>query len=246
MKNILLFTFIVFLSCNSQQGIERSKKNTTSKIENSIRDITEEETSKTEIIETFVDSTNIGDKGKYKVELIKYRILNDSYVIIQFYMKWDNKWIGQNKYFYECDAIQDLSPIFEDYNNDNFNDMTFISATAARSANEVRRLFIFNEKNRELISILNSESYPNLLYNNELNCIDAFLVYGGSSTVFARIKKDSLIEFASVHNDNYRTVYEIDQFGKEKLLSRDTIIDFENIYVRYINYKPLKEYNYKN
>jgi hypothetical protein len=79
-------------------------------------------------------------------------------------------------------------------------------------------------------------------YNSELDCIDAFLVHGGSSTVFTRIKGDSLIEFASVHSDNNRTVYEMDKFGNEKLIRKDTIIDYDNVYVRYKNYKPLKEY----
>lgn len=195
-----------------------------------------------ETIETFTDSTNIGVQGKCKVELVKYRIMNEQYVIVWFYIKWNNVWQLQNKYFYECYAVEDLSPVFEDFNNDNFNDLTIISATAVRSANEVRRLFIFNAQSRALISIINSESYPNMMYNKELDCINAFLLHGGTSTIFAKLKADSLIEFASVHNHNNRTVYEIDKFGKEKLLRKDTIIDYQNIYIRYRNYKPLKTY----
>jgi hypothetical protein len=135
----------------------------------------------------------------------------------------------------------DLNPNITDFNNDNFKDITFISTQAARSANEVRRLFIYDDYKRELTSIANSEDYPNMIYNKELNCIDAFLIHGGSSTVFAKIKGDSLIEFASVHNDSHRTVYEIDEFGNEKLLRKDRI-DPEDIYIRYSNYKPLKKY----
>jgi hypothetical protein len=78
-------------------------------------------------------------------------------------------------------------------------------------------------------------------YNKELDFIDAFFIHGGTSTVFARINNDSLIEFASVHNDNNRTVYETDRFGKRKLLRKDTIINNEIVFVRYRNYKPLME-----
>ncbi|MBL7704216.1 MAG: hypothetical protein JNM21_01600 [Taibaiella sp.] len=136
----------------------------------------------------------------------------------------------------------DLKPHIADFNNDSFMDITFISATAARGSNEVRRLFIYDAEEKKLVSIVNSENYPNMRYNKELDCIDAFLVYGGTSTVFTRIEGDSLKEFASVHNDQYRTVYEIDKSGKERQLSKDSITDPGEIYIRYINYKPLKAY----
>jgi len=32
--------------------------------------------------------------------------------------------------------------------------------------------------------MVNAEEYPNMLYNKELDCIDAFLIHGGTSTVF--------------------------------------------------------------
>ncbi len=237
---------IILLSCNTKQGAEKSIAKTenieTSETENSFLDTTKEDTLKTEIIETFVDSLNIGEKGKCKIELIKHRVYDDNYVIIKFYIKGPNTWYIQNTYSYETNALMEFQPNISDFNNDKFNDITFISGTAARGANEVRRLFIYEVQNREIISIVNSQDFPNMMYNKELDCIDAFLVHGGSSTVFARLKGDSLIEFASVHNDNNRTVYEIDKFGREKLLRKDTIINNENVYVRYRNYKPLKEY----
>ena len=68
-----------------------------------------------------------------------------------------------------------FEPNISDFNNDNFKDITFISGSAARGANEVRRLFIYDNQNRELISIVNSQNYPNMQYNKELNCIDAFI-----------------------------------------------------------------------
>lgn len=233
MKLNILIILIFILSC------------TASPTDNEIKDVSIADTTNTntEIIETFVDSLNIGEKGKNKVELIKHRVFDDTYVIVKFYRKATvpNRWYNANTYIVQCNAMQGLLPNITDFNNDNFNDITFISAQAARGANEVRRLFVYDDYERALISIVNSEDYPNMLYNKELNCIDAFLFHGGTSTVFARIKGDSLKEFASVHIDSHRTVYEVDKFGKDKLLRRDKI-NPEDVYIRYINYKPLKAY----
>ena len=233
MKIIILSILVIFYSCSSKI-LDKKEENT------SISNTTD---TNTEILETFVDSLNIGEKGKNKIELIKHRVFEDSYVIVKFYRKASapNNWYIQNTYTYQCTALLDLKPNIADYNNDNFNDISFISTQAARSANEVRRLFIYDDYNKELISIINSESYPNLLYNKELNCIDAFLIHGGSSTIFAKIEGDSLKEFASVHNDSHRTIYEIDEFGKEKLIRKDKI-NPEDVYIRYSNFNPLKEY----
>lgn len=236
--NFLIFISIL-VSCTTRQNDNGSKmtseKDTIAQVDTLIPS--------TEIIETFVDSLNIGEKGKAKIELIKHRIFDNVYVIVKFYTKGLAYWNHQNTYLYECDALMGLDPDLSDFNNDNFNDITFVSATAARTANEVRRLFIYDDYTKQLTSIVNSQNYPNMLYNNELNCIDAFLVHGGSTTVFAKIKGDSLKEFANINNDNYRTVYEVDQFGKEKLIQKDTIENPEDIYIRYINYKPVKQYD---
>lgn len=139
------------------------------------------DTAKTAIIEIFVDSLNIGVKGKCKVELIKHRVYDDVFVIIKFYVKGRNTtkgtehWMNTNTYSYETTAMMGFEPVISHFNNDNFNDITFISGTAARGANEVRRLFIYDNQNKNLVSIVNSEDYPNMLYNKKLDCIDAFL-----------------------------------------------------------------------
>ncbi len=243
MKILTIIFITILLSCNSKQGTEKIVDKIVTPNTNSLLvKSPKKDSSNTEILETFVDSLNIGEKGNYKIVLIKHRVYEDNFVIIKFYKKWQNTWNIQNTYSYETNALMEFQPNISDFNNDKFNDITFISGTAARGANEVRRLFIYDDQNQELISIVNSEDYPNMLYNKKLNCIDAFLIHGGSSTIFAKIKGDSLIEFASVHSDNNRTVYEIDKFGKEKLIRKDPIIDKKNIYTRYCNYKPLKEY----
>ena len=119
--------------------------------------------------------------------------------------------------------------------------MTYISNIAARGANQVRRLFIYDNILDKLIYMKNSEDYPNMLYNKKLNCIDAFLVYGGSSTIFLNIKGDSLVEFEGVDLDDHITVYEINKSGKRIIIKKQKNKD-EWYYVRFKSYKPLVSY----
>lgn len=251
MKFLTIIFLTTLFSCNSKKETKNSIDKVDSiKIANKGNIAVDEQngsTSTTEILETYVDSLNIGRKGKCKIELIKHRVYDDIYVIIKFFIKGRNTtkdpetWMTQNSYCYETTAIMSFEPNLSDFNNDNFNDFTFVSGTAARGANEVRRLFIYDDKKQELISMVNSQDYPNMLYNKELQCVDAFLVYGGSSTVFLRIKGDSLKEFASVEAFEGITVREFDKNGKEKIIYQDTANKAS--YIRYRTYKPLKEYD---
>jgi len=251
MKRFTLF-LIILVSCNSKHEAEKAiTKTDTNKIATNKTTPAEQQnsdTSKTEIIDTFVDSLNIGEKGKCKVELIKHRVYDDIYVIIKFYIKGrytikdPETWMLQNNYSYETTAQMGFEANISDFNNDGFNDITFISGTAARGANEIRRLFIFDQQKQELISIVNSQDYPNMLYNKELDCIDAFLVYGGCSTVFLTIQGDSLKEFASVELFDGLTVTTYDKKGKAKVIKKDKTN--EAGYIRYKNFNPLKEYNH--
>ncbi|MCB9261283.1 MAG: hypothetical protein H6607_02750 [Flavobacteriales bacterium] len=241
----------ILLSCNSNQEPKEhiGKADTAEIVENKIASVDSQNTgiSKTEIIDTFIDSLNIGEKGKCKVQLIRHRVYDDIYVIVKFYIKGRNTikdpetWMIQNNYSYETTSLMGFEANISDFNNDGFNDITFISGTAARGANEIRRLFIFDQQNQELISMVNSQNYPNMLYNKQLDCIDAFLVYGGSSTVFLRINGDSLREFASVEAMDGITVREFDKNGKEKIIFEDTTNKAN--YIRFKTYKPLKEYD---
>jgi len=166
------FTFLfltILCSCNSKHEAEKAiNKIDTSKsaIKNTLNEQQNLDTSRTEIIDTFVDSLNIGEKGRCKVELIKHRVFDHTYVIIKFYIKGRNTikypetWMIQNNYSYETTARMGFDPNISDFNNDNFNDITFISGTAARGANEVRRLFIYENQEQKLISMVNSQDYP--------------------------------------------------------------------------------------
>jgi hypothetical protein len=242
---------IILLSCNTKQGKVNGIKKT-GVTENLKPDIfflhkKKQDTLNTAILETFADSLNIGKKGKCKIELVKHRVYDDTYVIIKFYIKGRNSikdpesWMIQNNYSYKTNALMGFDPNISDFNNDGLSDITFISGSAARGANEVRRLFIYDDQKQNLISIVNSEDYPNLLYNKELDCIDAFLVYGGCSTVFLNIRGDSLKKFASVELNNGLTVSTFDKNEKEKIIMKDKTN--EAGYIRYKNFKSLKEYD---
>lgn len=191
--------------------------------------------------ETFIDSTQVGIKGKSKLIVEQFRNDDSSYVVIQLFEKRRNKWILNQKLELLKDGITNCETEIKDFNNDSFNDVTYKSSVAARGANEIRTLLIFDKAKKQLIVMKNSDQYPNLAYNKLLNCIDAWLVYGGSSTVFLKIEKDSLREFAGVSLDeNEREVYSIDKNGKRKTISKEFIKDLE-VYTRYKNYDPLIE-----
>jgi hypothetical protein len=190
--------------------------------------------------EIYIDSLNIGNKTFNKIELLKYRTEDSIYVDINFYSKQNGKWVLKNTYQYSKDGITELDVKLSDFNNDGLNDLTYISGIAARGANEIRRLFIYNPKDDQLISMKNAESFPNMLYNKELDCIDAFLVYGGYSTVFLKISGDSLREFASVDCFEGLYVRTYDESGNEKIIFEDK--NFLGEYDRYKNYDPLKVY----
>ncbi|MFB9864217.1 hypothetical protein [Rufibacter immobilis] len=189
-----------------------------------------------------IDSLNIGQSGYNKLVLQRFSSGDSTYVHIRFYRKQKGTWIQENYFEFEKDAISGVDAKLTDYNNDGYNDLTYVSAVAARGANEVRKLFIFNPKTYKLDYLHNSEMYPNLIYNSDLNCLDAFMFHGGTTQVFLKVESDSLREFATINTwGNKRKVTEIDRYGNEKILLEDSIsVDEE--YNRYSRYFPLKEY----
>ena len=234
MKNIFFIIVVIFVfSCKDKKVESKIQLKTTTeqKIEKEKLIIVEEE---------FIDSLNIGSKGKFKLDLKKYRGLDSVYVEIKFFEKQRSKWNLKQNLKFGKDGITNCDVEIKDFNNDGFNDMTFQSSAAARGANEIRKLFIFDKLKGELTYIRNSENFPNIRYNKDLNCLDAFRVYGGTQTVFMKISKDTLWEFASVALfDNRITILETDINGKETEIRNDK---FEkDMYTRYNNYKPLIE-----
>ncbi|MFH6993737.1 XAC2610-related protein [Flavobacterium sp. FlaQc-48] len=193
------------------------------------------------IIESFSDSTQIGTKGNFKVTVDQLRNNDSTYVVVHLFEKRKNKWSSKQKLEYLKDGITNIDPKLEDFNNDGFKDLTFQSSVAARGANEIRKLLVFDPVKKQFILMKNAENYPNLQYNKLLNCVDAWMVYGGSSTVFLKIEKDSLREFAGVSlDDNQREIYVVDKKGNHKTIKKETVPDLA-VYIRYKNYHPLIE-----
>jgi len=235
----LTLTLILFLSCQSRpdNAVSSVASIDTFKSIKEIKSLNDT----TQLEDFFSDSLNVGRKSFNKIEISKYRTVDSNYVIIRFFSKGNNRWNLKNEFQFEKDGVTSCDTKLSDFNNDGLNDMTYISNIAARSANEVRRLFIYDKSNDKLIYMKNSEDYPNMLYNKDLNCIDAFLVYGGCSTVFLKISGDSLREFASVELVDGLTVRTYDKHGKETIIFQDTTNKAG--YIRYKNYQPLKEYD---
>ncbi|WP_146203174.1 XAC2610-related protein [Mucilaginibacter oryzae] len=175
------------------------------------------------LTESFTDSLNIGRKGFNKVSLEQFKIEDSTYVVIRFFSKHADKWIIKNEFHLPKDGITSSDPSVSDFNNDVLNDFTFISAIAARGGNEIRTLFIYDKKNDELILIKNSDTFPNLSYNQELNCIEAFALSGCNSTIFATIEADSLRTFARADQCDSIKVFAYDKKGEEKLILKRSI-----------------------
>lgn len=226
----LIFAFL-FNGCSDKQKPLKTVSKQTSEIQKDIPILEEE----------YIDSLKIGIKGENKIELKKFRSIDSVYVEIKFFEKKNSKWLLKQNFHFSKDGVLSCDVKYEDFNSDNLNDFTFKSSIAARGANIIRKLFIFDKKTRNLKFIKNSEEFPNLRYNEDLDCIDAFRVYGGTQTAFAKIEGDSLREFANVELFEKRIIIKvIDKKGIEKIL-RNEKFD-KGSYIRFKNYSPLLEY----
>lgn len=192
-------------------------------------------------IEQFSDEKSIGRRGKNKIEIECFSRGDERSAEIKFYTHSDyGAWIEVQSFKFDKDGLTDCDPIVEDFNNDGLKDFTYQSAVAARGANEVRKLFIYDKRQDELVYIQNSEDYPNLAYNKKLNCVDAFIVTGTSETVFLRLDNDKLREFASVSNGLEREVTVTNKAGMSRIIRREkyNIDDFGEAYRRFSSYNP--------
>jgi hypothetical protein len=187
-------------------------------------------------------SNAIGAKGLYRLEMKELRsdvVIAD----IELFKKREGKWVLIQHEMIEKDGITSIDPKVTDFNNDGFLDLTFHYSTAARGANDVRKLYIFDTIRERLRMIKNSDHFPNLRYNNELDCIDAMLFYGCVATEFLRIDGDSLKAFAGVEACNNKiSIYTYSKKGEVMYLTKDKIMKQFSDFPRFINYQPLKEY----
>ncbi|WP_131726225.1 XAC2610-related protein [Chryseobacterium sp. Leaf405] len=204
--------------------------------------------------EKFVDSMNIGLKGKTKVEIEKFRndSTQDNMIILNFYEQdsvWNYKtqknigniWRQINRFYFDKDGITGIGAKISDFNNDGFKDLTYQSGIAGRGGNAIQTLFIYDPKSKNFIHIKNSDHYPNLSYNPKLNCINSVILTGSTTTSFLKINNDSLDEFARVDVSDSILVTEKDAVGNFKIIEKKKFegndIDFYNVFR---NYKPLE------
>ncbi|WP_426480868.1 XAC2610-related protein [Chryseobacterium sp. R2ACT005] len=203
--------------------------------------------------EKFVDSLNVGRKGKTKVEIEKFRHVKngDVFVTLNFYDLKDiwvetkgsifHTWELKNSFKFIKDGVTGLDVQISDFNNDGFNDMTYQSGIAGRGGNIVMTLFLYEPKNKDFIHIKNSDNYPNLSFNSKLNCINSVILTGSTTTAFLKIKKDSLDEFARVDVSDKIVVEEKDSTGKFKIIEEKLFKGKDDdFYKIFRNYKPLE------
>lgn len=209
-------------------------------------DLANEASIEKEPLESFSDSAKIGVPFRNKIEIKSYRHaegstverLEGSIVEIKFYARTKEKgWKLKQSFEFDKNSLIDCDPQIVDFNNDGFKDVTYISNVAARGANEVRTLFIYNKTRDELVHIKNSEDYPNMEYNNRLNCIDAWLFHGATTTVFLKLEGHVLKEFARVDTGLDRVVTLVDRNGKERIVRRDKM-KAADIFTRYATFDP--------
>lgn len=218
---------------NGQQDGNVSKSNAPEQIENS-------PTVEPILLESFEDSTTIGKKGLNKI-LLQYYQSDSFYVVLNFYAKYRNEWALKRTFQTEKDGVAECRPNIIDFNNDGYNDFTYVSGVAPRGANEIRDLFIYDALTNDLVFIKNSNYFPNIQYNGLINCVDSWAVSSGSSTKFLSIEHDSFRMFAEVAAmDGELNIYTYNKDGMQKLEFNKTIEE-EDVFIRYKNYKPLVE-----
>jgi len=241
MRNNLIIILIglLFFQCQEGKKTELKDAEIIEKSNDVVTTIIDGSSTNLPAPEILIDSLKIAESGKYKIILKQIRAIDSVYVEFELFKKENLGWKHLQYFSIEKDGITNIDAEFTDFNNDNYNDLTFKRGVAARGANELRSLFVFDKEKEKLIHIRNSDNYPNLRYNAELDCIDAWLIYGGSSTVFLKLEADTLREFAGVSLLDTRDVYTIDINGNRKILSQDVIKD-SVVYRRYSNYNPLK------
>lgn len=191
-------------------------------------------------LETFTDSVNFGNSQNNRIEIYKIGTEEKTIANVYLYEKNGNQWKLKDTLTLEAERINDLETQVKDFNNDSFKDIIFTTGMAARGGNIVQTLILYSPKTKSLKWIKNSESFPNLMYNKKLDCIDACILTGGQTTSFLKIKNDSLKEFANVDQRDGRIISEIlEGNGKWKVI--ENIRDNPESFDRFINFKPIEK-----
>ena len=197
------------------------------------------------LLEEYTDSLSIGRSGDYKIHLWSSKNRSGWPLTTEFelYEKIGHEWKVIQHHLIEKKGLMPLSPEYADFNNDGFIDLTFVSDDAARGANELRSLFIFDSLQKKLVFIEGSENCSNIRYNSDLDCIDCWAFSGSTTTSFMKIEEDSLIRFACVDQDHSTGQIESHihlSNGETKTLHEITNTGF-SFFARFENYDPVTE-----
>ncbi|WP_147275685.1 hypothetical protein [Adhaeribacter pallidiroseus] len=229
MKNLLpLILILIFTSCGKHSETKSVLENGTAKIVS------------VDTLEFFKDTISFGQRNNNKIEVYKIGTDENTIAKICLYEKNKNQWRLKDSLILEAVRINELEPEIKDFNNDNFNDIIFTTGMAARGGNIVQTLILYSPNNKSLKWIKNSESYPNLLYNKKLDCIDALILTGGQTTYFLKIENDSLKEFAKVDQRDGRIIAEILDVKRE-WKEIENIEDTPESFDRFINFNPIEK-----
>lgn len=192
-------------------------------------------------VEVFSDDKRIGRTRRNKVELTCTEKGSDIFAELDFFSRTeDGNWLKRQTFSWVNDNLIACSPEVMDFNNDGFGDLTFVSSTAARGANEIRTLLVYDKNIDKLIHIKNSESYPNLDYNKKLDCLTSMMFHGSSTTVFLRIEGDELKAFARVTTGAELSVSVLK--GDQWVETYKRKMHPDDIYTRYSTYDPPRPY----
>ncbi|MFA7325112.1 MAG: hypothetical protein WC121_00465 [Candidatus Kapaibacterium sp.] len=194
------------------------------------------------IFESFVDSISINQNLSFKVEFLRYGLKpdKDHWVKIIFLKKEINYWEEVFRFESERNQTHINFPKLEDFNSDGFLDFSYVPFLAAKGANELRELFVFDSVSNNFIHIKNSSDYPNLKYNVEFDNYTGWAFHGGTTQYFLSLEVDTLIELASIDINGFErglTIY--DRNGEVSFSKFDSIQ--EEGFPFYKNYDPIEE-----
>lgn len=191
--------------------------------------------------EFFSDSKTVIKPGKYKINITQRNNKTKSVVNFDLFRKSGNKWSKiQNGSFKKPSDLPLSVTTDEDLNNDGYNDLKIFYAQAARGANEIEKLLIFNPKTQKLVEIINSQEYPNLHYNAKRNCITSYMFYGGNATYFLHIKQNRLEGFGKVEFSN-DSIYSYRIKNKQEVLLKKQAYKSNDGAVFFSNFDPVEE-----
>lgn len=191
-------------------------------------------------LEVFKDSINFGKKNYNKIEIYKIGNQDSTFAKVYLYELHNVDWKLKDSLILNAVRVNDLETEIKDFNNDGFNDIIFTSGMAARGGNIIQTLILYSNENQSLNWIKNSEDFPNLMYNEKLNCIDAVILTGGQTTYFLKIENYSLKEFASVdQSDGIITAKILEENGKWKEIK--SIKESSENFDRFIDFNPIEK-----